>query len=138
MRFHSYFNTAVQLIQAYDGGMPLAHYLKQYFAQHKKHGSKDRKYISHLCYCYYRLGHALQQLPVEMRLKTALFLCEDDIKDWAVVLDASWLDNHSTSLQDRIAFIQSIHPFKVEDIFPWQDELSEGIDAAAFAAAHLT
>lgn len=52
--------------------MPLKHYLQQYFSQHKKHGSKDRKQISHLCYSYYRLGHALKELSVEERLEAAI------------------------------------------------------------------
>ena len=54
MRFQSYFNTAISLIKTYDGSIPLQHFLKQHFSQHKKHGSKDRKFITHLCYCYYR------------------------------------------------------------------------------------
>lgn len=138
MRFHSYFNTAVLIIKAYDGGMPLAHYLKQYFAQHKKHGSKDRKYISHLCYCFYRLGHALRELPVEERLKAALYLCTDDIAEWAILLDDNWLKQHSLLVRKRIAFIQTAYPqFKAEDIFPWTDELSEGIDKEAFVLSHL-
>ena len=39
MRFQSYFNKAVTLIQQYDGSIPLVHFLKQYFAQNKKHSS---------------------------------------------------------------------------------------------------
>ena len=75
MRFQSYFNTAITLIKLYDGKFPLAIFLKQYFAVHKKHGSKDRKFISHLCYCYYRLGHAFDNISTEEKLKTTLFLC---------------------------------------------------------------
>lgn len=138
MRFHSHINSAIALIQAYDGSMPLTHYLKQYFSLYKKHGSKDRKYISHLCYCYYRLGHALKTISVEERLKAALFLCDGNIKEWAVVFDTSWMEKHSTLLEERIAFIQTILPFNGWEIFPWQDELSEGIDGVAFAASHLT
>ena len=65
MRFQSYYNTAVYLIKAYDGSMPLVHFLKQYFAANKKHGSKDRKFIAHLCYVYYRLGHSLKPISIE-------------------------------------------------------------------------
>lgn len=50
----------------------MKHYLQQYFSQNKKHGSKDRKQISHLCYSYYRMGHALKELPVEEKLKVAI------------------------------------------------------------------
>lgn len=52
--------------------MPLKHYLQQYFSQNKKHGSKDRKQIAHLCYSYYRMGYALKDLSVEKRLEAAI------------------------------------------------------------------
>ncbi|HVX48878.1 MAG TPA: hypothetical protein VHB48_01930 [Chitinophagaceae bacterium] len=137
MRFLSYFNTALALIHAYDGSMPLAHYLKQYFGQHKKHGAKDRRYITHLCYCYYRPGHTLKDMPADQRLKTALFLCTDDIAEWGALFNEQWLNNHSLSLQQRIAFVQSLYPFNPGHIFPWQEELSSGIDKNAFALSHL-
>jgi len=137
MRFQSYFNTAVQLILAYDGAVPLAGYLKQYFAQHKKHGSKDRKYISHLCYCYYRLGHALKQLTAEERLKAALYLCTDDIGEWNILFDEAWMKNHTSLTRKRLAFVQTVYPFSITDIFQWGHALSDGIDVEAFALSHL-
>ena len=54
--FESYLSTAVSLVQQYDGSIPLSDFLKQYFSLNKKFGSRDRKHVSHLCYCYYRLG----------------------------------------------------------------------------------
>ena len=45
---------ANKLIAAYHGEEPLANYLKKYFAANKKHGSKDRKNISALCYAHFR------------------------------------------------------------------------------------
>ncbi|HWB27309.1 MAG TPA: hypothetical protein VG738_17665 [Chitinophagaceae bacterium] len=138
MRFVSYFNTALLIIQSYDGSIPLSSYLRQYFLQHKKHGSKDRKYISHLCYCYYRLGHALKDIPVERRLKATLFLCSADISEWGILFEGPWLNNHSFLLSDRVAFIKTVYQsFIPSQIFPWQSMLSEGIDADAFALSHL-
>lgn len=49
---------AEKLIAAYQGQEPLAAYLKKYFAANKKHGSRDRKSISALCYEYFRSLHA--------------------------------------------------------------------------------
>jgi len=118
--------------------MPLAHYLKNYFAQHKKHGSKDRKYISQICYCYYRLGQALKNLCVEERLKAAIFLCNDEISEWAILYDEIWLEQHNPALNARIAFLHEIHSFAVQQIFPWQADFSDEIDAEAFAISHLT
>jgi len=138
MRFHSYFNTAVTLLRQYDGSVPLVHFLKQYFAQHKKHGSKDRKWITHLCYNYYRLGYALKDYTVEERLRTALFLCNDTAGDWAILYDDIWLDHWSDDFSLRIGFIGSVYPsFSTGDIFPWTNELSEGIEKEKFILSHL-
>jgi 16S rRNA (cytosine967-C5)-methyltransferase len=137
MRFHSYFNNAVRIITEYDGKVPLAAFLKQYFAQHKKHGSKDRKFITHLCYCYFRLGQALKKLTVEERLKTALFLSNDSVEDWKVLYDDEWLQHSNENISLRIAFIQTKYDFDVTAIFPWQDELSEGIDVEKLCLSHL-
>ncbi len=137
-RFQSYFNTAISLIKLYDGSVPLVHFLKQYFAQHKKHGSKDRKFITHFCYCYYRLGHALKELPIEEKLKTALFLCNNEAGDLYILFHEDWLNNWKDNLHGRIDFIQNRYAdFLVENIFPWKVELSKTIDAKAFAASHL-
>jgi 16S rRNA (cytosine967-C5)-methyltransferase len=139
MRFQSYFNTAILLIRQYDGTIPLVHFLKQYFAQHKKHGSKDRKLITHLCYCYYRLGHALKQCTTEERLRFALFLCNDTAGDWSVLFDEDWANNWNASLQMRLRFAEEKMPaFSVLDIFPWHTQLSsEAYDPYAFCLSHL-
>ncbi len=139
LRSQAYFNKTVSLIQQYKGVMPLPNYLKQYFALNKKHGSKDRKFISHLCYCFYRLGGSVSDMSVEDRLKTAVFLCNDEAGDWDSLFDESWLNHWNGNVHTRIEFIQSEGiPFLAEAIFPWKDELSEGIiDPVAFALSHL-
>ncbi len=137
MRFQSYFNTTVILIKEYDGIIPLTHFLKQYFSQHKKHGSKDRKYITHLCYCYYRLGHSLNELSIEEKLRVAIYLCNDSAGEWNILFDETW-NNWSAEIYERISFIQTKYrTFSVQNIFPWKDELSENIDTIVFAASHL-
>ena len=54
MHFAVHQNIADNLVSAYDGSEPLANYLKKYFAANKKHGSKDRKNITALCYAHFR------------------------------------------------------------------------------------
>ena len=138
LRSQSYFNKTVILIQQYHGVMPLVNYLKQYFAQNKKHGSKDRKFISHLCYCYYRLGHALKDINIEERLKIAIFLCNDEAGEWIGLFDETWLNNWSKDLNKRVEHIKlGYASFELEDIFPWKEELSEGIDSYDFSLSHM-
>jgi len=64
MRYHSYLNTAKNIIENYKGEIPFAVFIKKYFSAKKKYGSKDRKQITALCYNYFRLGKALPQLPI--------------------------------------------------------------------------
>ena len=66
MRFQSYLNTTIKIIRLFDGSVPLHHFLKQYFSQQKKHGSKDRKIITHACYNFYRLGQAFIDINIEI------------------------------------------------------------------------
>lgn len=54
--------TVSNLLKIYDGIEPLHLYLKKYFAENKKHGSRDRKAITGLCYGYFRLGQNAQRL----------------------------------------------------------------------------
>lgn len=65
-----------------------------------------------MCYNYFRIGKALQNLPVEERIKAAT---------------------------EKIEMIseQEINSLKAADIFPWVERLSKGIDATEFALSHL-
>jgi 16S rRNA (cytosine967-C5)-methyltransferase len=146
--FESYLNTACSLIQRYDGSIPLNDFLKQYFSQYKKFGSRDRKYISHLSYCYYRLGqasspHSLKGELLKQRdendlrekIITALLLCSHKQNELLSQLKPEWNETATLTLDEKLTFLN--RPFKITDIFPWQDELSEPIDATAFASSHL-
>ena len=140
MRFQSYFNHALTIIDGYDGSLPLSHHLKQYFAAHKKHGSTDRKMIAHACYAYYRLGHALKDQPPPARLRAALFLCTDDPSKWSMAYGEGegWRLEAGLELTERIALLKEVNPFfRVEDIFPWKEELSKDIDHTSFCLSFL-
>ncbi|MBW0176531.1 methyltransferase domain-containing protein [Sediminibacterium sp.] len=139
MRFQSYFNTAIALIQGYNGTTPLVHYLKQYFAVEKKHGAKDRKYIAHLCYSYYRLGHALKELTVKERLRIALFFAEKMPGYWNGLYKPDWIKNWSDDLVERVAYVEQQYPvFSIQHIYPWKEEMSAGIDLAELCYAQFT
>src|SRR4051794_40387489 len=73
-RFHSYLNSAVSILSRYDGREPFAAFLKKHFAANKKFGSKDRKYVTQLCYASLRLGKSPLDIASEERLTKGLFL----------------------------------------------------------------
>lgn len=133
-RYYSYINTAKQILGAYDGNVPFASFIRTYFSQHKKYGSKDRKMITHLCYCYFRLGGLIQHAAVEEKILAALFLCSSESNDVLQLLKPEWNEQVQLSIADklRLAGINSTN-----DLFPFVHELSSGIDAVAFSISHL-
>lgn len=132
-----YILTAEKIISSYDGTMPLHHFLKQFFAADKKYGSKDRKAISHACYCYYRLGKALINEPIDKKIKAGIFLCNENPGNWQNIFEEDWLKNWSEDLQKRLAFITSELRFDVNELFPFSTELNGALDKNAFILSHL-
>lgn len=136
-RLDNYIQMALALIERYDGATPLSAFLKQYYAQNKKHGSRDRKLISHLVYTYYRLGKyaATNQ---QQRLLIALFLCEPGDSQWSVCLPEAWQQLMQASLGEKCSYLQTQNlTITPAAIFPWIDALSEGIEKEAFVWQHL-
>ncbi len=136
-RLDNYIQMALALIERYDGAMPLSAFLKQYYAQNKKHGSRDRKLISHLVYTYYRLGKyaATNQ---QQRLLLALFLCEPADSQWSVCLPEAWQQMMQASVAEKCSYLQTqALPITPAAIFPWIDALSEGIEKEAFVWQYL-
>jgi 16S rRNA (cytosine967-C5)-methyltransferase len=136
-RFQSYLLIAQKIIVLYRGEMPFAAFLKKYFSQNKKHGSTDRKHISHLCYCYYRLGKSFAQKPFSEKIKIAFFLCDQQPKEYLFLFDDDWIENWSEMLEERIAFIEQVYPdFNIQNIFISEAEI--GFDnKLSFIKNHL-
>ena len=128
MRYQSYLNTATKIISAYKGEEPLASYLRKFFAADKKYGSKDRRSISSLCYNYYRLGKAALTISIEERIVLATFLCENVFSEFLQFLKPEWNENITLSIEEKLSLIN----IKALDVFPFADELSEGIDQQQF------
>lgn len=130
-RFHSYLNTAREILQRYKGEEPLSSFLKKFFSQNKKHGSKDRKSISHLCYCYFRLGHAAMNRPIEEKIFSALFLCSAETNEILENLMPEWNEMVRLPFAGKLSVIN--YSFLPEDVFPFKDELSDAIDFKEFS-----
>ena len=133
--FRSYLSAALFLVQQYAGKTPFSLFLKDYFSSNKKYGSRDRRYISQLCYSYYRSGHALNAMPPEKKIVNSLFLCSTECNELLKYLHPDWNEKAALSLEDKIRLLGP--EFKLEDIFPWGPELSEGVDIPGFCLSHL-
>ncbi len=112
-------STAEKLITNYDGRSPFHLYIKQYFKQEKKHGSKDRKQISHICYTVLRLGKSLLQCSFRDQFKVAHFMMNEQAGIWSFLYDDDWISNWPQNLEERIIFIKTLYTsFNLSMVFP--------------------
>ena len=140
MKFDNQLRYALQIIDTYQGEMPLYAWLKSYFRDNKQMGSRDRRLLSTLVYGFYRLGHAAKGLSVEDRMLAGLFLCNDQPTELLQYFRPGYDEKVALPLSEKIAFLQTQPAgagFRVTDIFPWKEELSAGIDHEAFCLSFL-
>jgi 16S rRNA (cytosine967-C5)-methyltransferase len=134
-RYHSHLDAVVKIIRQYKGSEPLSYFVKKIFATNTKYGSKDRKNIMHLCYCYYRLGNACKDLPVEDRIIASLFLCSALPNVLLEHLKPEWNDKAILQIEEKCEMLDT--QCSIQNIFPFLGELSDGINAEAFSKSFL-
>jgi 16S rRNA (cytosine967-C5)-methyltransferase len=153
MHSHSYLKSATQILNRYKGEEPFASFLKRYFGSNKKYGSKDRKQVSHLCYCYFRLGKALLDSTTEERILIGLFLCSNAPNEILEQLKPEWNKKNGLPVEEKLLIINysrmpGLAPPKLQrrrsgqallsqDIFPFKEQLSRGIDHEKFCKSFL-
>ena len=102
------------IIEQYRGEVPLAHFLKNYFRQYPILGSRDRKILSALAYSWYRCAKGLSN------------------DEWLNTLMAEWLNDHNKfkhfSIAEWVEEHKGILPFDLNGLFPFEVELSGGIE----------
>jgi 16S rRNA (cytosine967-C5)-methyltransferase len=133
MHLQSYIQSAREILQQYTGDMPFAAWLKNYFRQHKKYGSRDRKQIADLCFCYFRLGKAFSNQVLDERLLIGQFLCHQD-SVFIRELKKEWSEKQFLSSSDKLAFLDSSQG---NLLFPFNNEISHEIDKEAFTLSFL-
>jgi 16S rRNA (cytosine967-C5)-methyltransferase len=130
---HSHITSAIKIIETAKLGEPLVHHLKKSFATNKKFGSKDRKNISSLCYNFYRIGNALKNKTVEERILAATFLCNNTSTDLLAALAPNFNEQIKLPLEKKCTLLS----INTKHIFPFENEVGEGIDKTAFAYSFL-
>lgn len=122
-----------QLLNSYDGVLPLHRHLFSYFKQNKQMGSSDRRWATRYIYSFFRLGKALSELTILQRLAIADFLCNDTS---SLIIDnyLPEMEVHiSLSITEKIKLIQDKYQvFRLEEVFPFQVPLSDGIVLSDF------
>ncbi|MFT3845132.1 MAG: Fmu (Sun) domain-containing protein [Lacibacter sp.] len=134
-RYHSYLNSAAEILSAYKGTEPFASYIKKVFSANKKFGSKDRKQIAHICYCSFRAGKLFTDADAEERLLPAVFLCAKEQNDLLLHLRPEWNNNVFLTVEEKLKLVGKVVDRAL--IFPFIDELSDGIEANEFVLSHF-
>jgi 16S rRNA (cytosine967-C5)-methyltransferase len=135
MKFDNQLRLAMHVVETFRGNLPLHGWLKNFYRENKQMGSNDRKLISRMVYSYYRLGHALKQMPVRERILTGLFLCNQESNELLGYFKPDWNEKIALPPREKYEWVDA--SFSLHDIFPWKTELSKSIDADAFSESFL-
>ncbi len=134
-RHHSHLNTAKSILENYTGEIPFAVEIKQFFSGQKKYGSKDRRQIRHLCYCYFRAFRAYKpDWSIKDKIICGYFLCTPDETPFLETHKPEWNKLMQLPVLEKCEFLQ----LNAEHIFPYLNELEDAIDKISFSLAHLT
>jgi 16S rRNA (cytosine967-C5)-methyltransferase len=140
VKFDNQLRYAVQIIDTYQGDIPLHAWLKDFFRVHPQMGSRDRRIVSSMVYGHYRLGHAVKMHAPEKRIIAGLFLCQDQPLELLNYFNPDLNTHVGLPLIEKIGYYQATPDgadFRAEDIFPWKDQLSPGINHLAFCLSFL-
>jgi 16S rRNA (cytosine967-C5)-methyltransferase len=132
-RFHAYLRNASALVSQYDGSVPLAIYLKQYFSTEKKYGSNDRKMVGGLCYQYFRLGHLFTDIALEERLLLAEFVCKDKPSKLIEAIKPEWQPLAGFTGSEKIEKLG--YPWSPKMHTPWYHLIQTEINPDNYAAS---
>jgi len=134
--FHRYLQYAASILSSYKRNEPFHLFLKKYFSFNKKHGSRDRKLVSSLCYNYFRLGHGVSsQTDFHEKFLLSTFLCETKPSLLLEFFKPEWNASIQLPLNDKLTI--AAEEFNAEKIFPFPDELSNEINFQQFSQSFL-
>jgi 16S rRNA (cytosine967-C5)-methyltransferase len=139
MRYYNHLTNAANILDLYQGREPFHHFIKAFFKAEKKYGSRDRKQITHLCYCYFRLGKAMMDYGVQERIVTGLFLGSFAPDEMLEFFRPDWNKAELlSSLPAKIELLQNEFPtFNPRDVFWFKEPLSDNINRDEFSISHF-
>ena len=131
--------TFQRILDEYPAETPLGKFLPGFYRQNKQMGSTDRRVASRLIYNYFRLGKALPNLPADERLIIAEFLCNTQVNSFLQHFKPDWAACMGFSIEEKIALVKAVYKdFSLNDVFPWIEQVSVGIDKKAFLKSFFT
>jgi 16S rRNA (cytosine967-C5)-methyltransferase len=134
--FERYLQYAESIISSFHGNQPFQSFLKKYFSLNKKHGSRDRKLITSLCYNYFRLGaNASNKSDFKENLLLGIFLCETNSSALLNFFHPAWNSSIQLPLAEKI-FLAGKN-FDLGKIFSFKDLLSHEISFEKYSSSFL-
>jgi 16S rRNA (cytosine967-C5)-methyltransferase len=138
MKFDNLLRYALRVTDAYSGEKPLHLWFKEFFRANPQMGSRDRRLVSEMVYCFYRLGHSFKNNTAEERMLAGLFLCNEKPLEVLEYLRPEWNEHIEKPPEEKAGKLREKFPdFSLSQIFPWQHLLSAGVDHPAFCLSFL-
>jgi len=134
--FQRYLQYADAILSSYKGHEPFHIFIKKYFSLNKKHGSKDRKLITALCYNFFRVGFGVSiEADPNEKFLLSTFLCETNSSSLLQFFKPEWNSSFSLPLNEKLKIAGK--RFSVENAFPFINELSNEINFHQFNISFL-
>jgi 16S rRNA (cytosine967-C5)-methyltransferase len=109
-RYHAYLKKAVAILALYKGQEPFSIFSKQQFSLDRRMGATDRRWVRHYCYCFFRMGKALTDLPIEERILLGIFLCGKKEDPLLALLRPEWNQLMTAPVGDKLPAINFAYP----------------------------
>lgn len=136
--YHSYQSTASSILGSFSFKESFPVYLKKFFKQHKKYGSRDRKIIADLCFGFFRIGNAASAHSLIDQVVIGYFLTHDVDRGYLAFAYPSLVDKIGETIDVKIAIIrEQFKGFQLAELFPCHASVSADIDQHDFALHHL-
>lgn len=130
MFFNAYLQEAQRICQSFDNQQPLHLYLKDYFKNKSRFGSRDRRFIGHLVYAYFRsffLGKNDTLNPME-RIAWGSYIANSMPEEFFEKCFSGLAKNAEPILSNRLS--RYYHSFNSSLEFPF--EFSTGIESKQY------
>jgi 16S rRNA (cytosine967-C5)-methyltransferase len=138
MKFDNLLRYAIRVLTAYTGEIPLHSWLKNFFRENPQMGSRDRKQVTEMAYCFFRLGHTLKNISIRERILIGLFLCNQAKEQILEQLHPEWHAQIEKPIEEKLEIVRVTFPeFDPLEIFPWENLLSGGVDHRAYCLSFL-
>ncbi len=136
--YHSYQSTASSILGSFSFKESFPVYLKKFFKQHKKYGSRDRKIIADLCFGFFRVGNAASTFSLSEQMVMGYFLTHDHDGGYLAFANPALVDAIGETIDVKINIIKAqFSGFQLAELFPCHGSISADIDQHDFALHHL-